>query len=65
VAKRQLSRPTRDSFGAPGTRTPARGSSGLRSSIVNSPYSSWSAFGCVSGKCCWDTIVVGIVVSSQ
>jgi hypothetical protein len=40
VAKRQLSRPTRDSFGAPGTRTPARGSSGLRSSIVNSPYSS-------------------------
>ena len=39
VAKRQLSRPTRDSFGAPGTRTPARGSSGLRSSIVNSPYS--------------------------
>jgi len=39
VSKRQLSRPTRDSFGAAGVRTPQRGSSGLRSSIVNSPYS--------------------------
>jgi tRNA (guanine9-N1)-methyltransferase len=40
VAKRQLERPTRDSFGAPGVRTPAKRSSGLRASIVNSPYSS-------------------------
>ena len=42
VSKRQLSRPTRDSFGATSVRAsiPKRGSSSLRSSIVNSPYSS-------------------------
>ena len=39
VTKRQLERPTRDSFGAPDLRTPAKRSSGLRGSIVNSPYS--------------------------
>jgi len=38
VAKRQLSRPTRDSFGGPGVKTP-RKSAQLRDSIVNSPFS--------------------------